>query len=130
MRKNTKMAQKFCPDGAWVPILRNESVIYVWGRRPPTCFSFVLRNLGPQISSRHQVCTILLFVFALHLRMDQHRIKGKKERHGRKDKKGKEMNERAGMVRKTMKGKETKGMKGGTGKKGTKGKEREMKGPG
>ncbi len=58
------------------PSLRNKSVKNVWGLRPHTflrphtLFTPLLCNLGPQTSSGHNFCTILIyFVFALYLGM-------------------------------------------------------------
>jgi hypothetical protein len=39
----------------------------VWGRRPHTFCSLVLRNLGPQTSSGHSFCAILIFHMLVHL---------------------------------------------------------------
>ncbi len=53
---NSKIAQTLCPEALWGPILLDKSVKNVWGRRPHTCFTLVLRNLGPQTCSRHHFC--------------------------------------------------------------------------
>ncbi len=43
--------------------MRNESVKYVWGRRPHTFFILLLRNSGPQTSSVHHLLHNFMFCF-------------------------------------------------------------------
>jgi hypothetical protein len=64
---NTKIAQQLYPGGVWGSRLRNKSVKNVWGLRPHTFFTFLLRNLGLRTPSGHNVFTILIFVLLFHL---------------------------------------------------------------
>ena len=49
-----------CPERVCGPRLRNQNVKNVWGLRPHTFFTLLLRNLGPQTPSGHNFCTILI----------------------------------------------------------------------
>ncbi len=49
------------------PRVRNNSGKHVWGPRPRTILTFVLRNLGPQTLSEQNLCAILVYLLKTHL---------------------------------------------------------------
>ncbi len=44
-----------CPEGVWGPRLRKQRENKLWGLRPHTFFSLLLRNLGPQTPLRTRI---------------------------------------------------------------------------
>jgi hypothetical protein len=62
-----KMMRTNCPEGVCGPRLCHTNVKHVWGLRPHTFSTFVLRKFGPQTPSGHNFRAILIYIFIFYI---------------------------------------------------------------